>query len=131
MKKDSQIQLSPQQIMCMKNNKAIAKAKFIQNICEEKVAKYGEKGMPFPNIEDLLVEWTWLDSLLGELRKPYMENLLEFVTQEARGRIHIYPPLALIFNALNICPFDKVKVVIINKDHHGKDVTIGVKIESD
>ena len=32
----------------------------------------------------------------------------------------IYPPGKLIFNAFNLCPFDKVKVVIIGQDpYHG------------
>lgn len=126
-KKDAQIQLSPQQTMRMETNKAIAKAKLIQKICEDKVAESREKGMPFPKLEDLLVERTWLDALPGELQKPYTEKLSEFVTQEARGRIHIYPPPALIFNALNICPFDKVKVVIIGQDpYHGPGQAMGL-----
>ena len=35
-------------------------------------------------------------------------------------RYAIYPPGKLIFNAFNLCPFDKVKVVIIGQDpYHG------------
>jgi len=126
-KKDAEIQLSPQQTMRMETNKAIAKAKRIQKICEEKVAESREKGIPYPKLEDLLVERTWLDALPGELQKPYMEKLSQFVTQEARGTIHIYPPPALVFNALNICPFDKVKVVIIGQDpYHGPGQAMGL-----
>lgn len=126
-KKDAQIQLSPQQTMRMETNKAIARAKRIQKICEEKVVESREKSIPFPKLEELLVERTWLDALPGELQKPYMEKLSEFVTQEARGRIPIYPPPALVFNALNICPFDKVKVVIIGQDpYHGPGQAMGL-----
>jgi len=42
-----------------------------------------------------------------------MENISKFMIQKARERIHIYPPLVLVFNALRISSFDKVKVVII------------------
>lgn len=126
-KKDAILQLSPQQTMRMETNKAIARAKRIQKICEEKVAKSREENIPFPKLEELLVERTWLDALPGELQKPYMEKLSEFVTQEARGRIPIYPPPALVFNALNICPFDKVKVVIIGQDpYHGPGQAMGL-----
>ena len=36
--------------------------------------------------------------------------------REEYGRYACYPPGRLIFNAFNLCPFDKVKVVIIGQD---------------
>lgn len=50
-----------------------------------------------------------------EFDKPYFEQLTQFVRAEYQTRT-IYPPARLIFNAFNLCPFDKVKVVIIGQD---------------
>ena len=57
--------------------------------------------------------------LAGEFEKPYCAALTDFVRQEDRTAT-CYPPGKLIFNAFNLCPFDKVKVVIIGQDpYHG------------
>ena len=47
--------------------------------------------------------------------KPYFAGLTEFVRSEYTSTT-CYPPGSLIFNAFNLCPFDKVKVVIIGQD---------------
>ena len=44
-----------------------------------------------------------------------MTSLTDFVREEySHGPV--YPPARLIFNAFDLCPFDKVKVVIIGQD---------------
>ena len=61
------------------------------------------------------IEPTWQECLQGEFEKPYFAQLTQAVRQEyAAGTC--YPPGRLIFNAFNLCPFDKVKVVIIGQD---------------
>lgn len=61
------------------------------------------------------IEESWRVRLQPEFDKPYFEHLAEFVRKEyAEGKV--YPPARLIFNAFDICPFDKVKVVIIGQD---------------
>ncbi|MDL2200057.1 uracil-DNA glycosylase [Halopseudomonas aestusnigri] len=62
----------------------------------------------------------WLDALQGEFAQPYMQQLRDFLQAEkAAGKV-IFPPGALIFNALNSTPLDKVRVVIIGQDpYHG------------
>ena len=46
-------------------------------------------------------------------------KLTNFVRQEYQTTT-VYPPGRLIFNAFNLCPFNKVKVVIIGQDpYHG------------
>lgn len=63
---------------------------------------------------------SWQAVIGDELRKPYMENLRDFLKQEKAAGKTIYPPGPLIFNAFNHTPFDKVKVVIIGQDpYHG------------
>ena len=55
---------------------------------------------------------TWRYNLQGADKK-------EFVKSEY-SQYQIFPPGRLIFNAFNLCPFDKVKVVIIGQDpYHG------------
>ena len=57
--------------------------------------------------------------LAPEFDKPYFITLTDFVRNEYKSG-PIYPPGKLIFNAFNLCPFDKVKVVIIGQDpYHG------------
>ena len=62
----------------------------------------------------------WLDALPGGFAQPYMQQLRDFLQAEkAAGKV-VFPPGALIFNALNSTPLDKVRVVIIGQDpYHG------------
>ena len=65
------------------------------------------------------IEETWKVRLQGEFDKPYFGLLTDFVRREYRQGT-VYPPGSLIFNAFNLCPFDRVKVVIIGQDpYHG------------
>ena len=51
----------------------------------------------------------------GEFEKPYFRQLTDAVREEY-AKNACFPPGSLIFNAFNLCPFDKVKVVIIGQD---------------
>ena len=65
------------------------------------------------------IDPSWKEHLSEEFAKPYFIDLTNFVRQEYQTAI-CYPPGRLIFNAFNLCPFDKVKVVIIGQDpYHG------------
>ena len=65
------------------------------------------------------IEDSWKRHLAPEFEKEYFINLTDFVRKEYQ-QTTIYPPGKLIFNAFNLCPFDKVKVVIIGQDpYHG------------
>lgn len=65
------------------------------------------------------IEESWKVHLQPEFEKDYFRTLTEFVKSEY-SQYAIYPPGKLIFNAFNLCPFDKVKVVIIGQDpYHG------------
>src|SRR4030043_455420 len=68
---------------------------------------------------DIRIESTWKTRLSEEFEKEYFIRLSEFVKDEYRMRT-IFPPGSLIFNAFNLCPFDKIKAVIIGQDpYHG------------
>lgn len=68
---------------------------------------------------EVRIEPSWHEVLKDEFEKPYFSLLTSFVRKEYQTQT-IYPPAKLIFNAFDICPFDKVKVVIIGQDpYHG------------
>lgn len=68
---------------------------------------------------DVRIEPGWKSRLSGEFQKEYFLKLSDFVRNEYRTNV-IYPPAGLIFNAFDLCPFDKVKAVIIGQDpYHG------------
>lgn len=65
------------------------------------------------------IEESWKQQLQEEFEKPYFEALTHFVKNEYAQGV-VYPPGKLIFNAFNLCPLDRVKVVIIGQDpYHG------------
>lgn len=56
----------------------------------------------------------------AEFEKEYMQNLRNFLLYEKRAGKTIYPAGGEIFNAFNLTPFDRVKVVILGQDpYHG------------
>lgn len=62
------------------------------------------------------IEQTWKDALASEFDKDYFIKLTDFVRAEYMSGKKIYPAPANIFNAFNLCPLDKVKVVMIGQD---------------
>lgn len=61
------------------------------------------------------IDNSWREHIGAEFEKPYFSALTDFVRHEYTTTT-CYPPGALIFNAFNLCPFDRVKVVIIGQD---------------
>jgi len=75
---------------------------------------------------DVKIEQSWKELLKDEFEKDYFVNLVNFIKQEYKTRT-IYPPGKDIFNAFDLCPVDKVKVVIIGQDpYHGKGQAHGL-----
>lgn len=68
---------------------------------------------------DVKIEETWKSKLKDEFDKEYFIRLSQFVKEEYRTNA-TFPPGSLIFNAFNLCPFERVKAVIIGQDpYHG------------
>lgn len=68
---------------------------------------------------DVRLDPTWKEKLKEEFEKPYFKRLADFVRAEYVGKI-VYPPPGCIFQALDLVPFDKVRVVILGQDpYHG------------
>lgn len=76
----------------------------------ESVSKWVNKTM------NVKIEDSWKNALSDEFDKDYFIKLTDFVRGEYLSGKAIYPAPANIFNAFNLCPLDKVKVVIIGQD---------------
>lgn len=66
------------------------------------------------------IENSWKEVLQEEFDKEYFKNLVAFVKQ-AYATTTVYPKGKNIFNAFNLCPFDKTKVVIIGQDPYHEE----------
>lgn len=64
---------------------------------------------------EVKIEDSWKKRLQKEFDKPYFEQLVRFVKSEY-GRSHVLPAGKQIFHVFNLCPFEKVKVVILGQD---------------
>ena len=72
------------------------------------------------------IEKSWFNHLSAEFEKDYMIKLSLFLKEEKKTKI-IYPLGSKIFNAFNLTPFSKVKVVILGQDpYHGPDQANGL-----
>ena len=73
------------------------------------------------------IEESWREALQSEFDKPYFANLVARLhAEKAEGRV-IFPPGGQIFRAFDLCPLDKVKVVILGQDpYHGYGQAMGL-----
>lgn len=73
------------------------------------------------------MEEGWKKALAEEFGAEYMKELKKKLVEEMENGIVIYPPSKQIFNAFNLTPFDKVKVVILGQDpYHSKGQAHGL-----
>ncbi len=70
-------------------------------------------------MQEVKIDASWKKHLEGEFEKPYFLELSKFV-REQYTTATVYPPPKNIFRAFDLCPFEKVKVVILGQDpYHG------------
>ena len=75
---------------------------------------------------NVAIEPTWKRHVAEEFEKPYFKTLAEFVRSEYECRV-VYPPPKAIFRAFELCPFDRVSVVILGQDpYHGRGQANGL-----
>ena len=68
---------------------------------------------------EVKIEPTWKAVLTDEFGKKYFAALTAFVKDEYKKGA-VYPAPKNIFRAFDLCPFDKVKVVVLGQDpYHG------------
>ena len=62
----------------------------------------------------------WKEALEGYTSSASFKQLSEFVKAERESGATIYPPENEVFSALNLCPLERAKVVIVGQDpYHG------------
>ncbi len=63
---------------------------------------------------------SWKTVLESEFKSPYMTRLRKFLKKELTTGKSVHPPMKELFAALDLCPLDEVRVVIIGQDpYHG------------
>jgi uracil-DNA glycosylase len=73
------------------------------------------------------MEEGWKKALAEEFSAEYMKGLKKKLTEELKSGAILYPPPKQIFNAFNLTPFNKVKVVILGQDpYHGRGQAHGL-----
>lgn len=79
------------------------------------------------NLAHVKMDASWKEQLAEEFTAPYMLALKEFLIHEKQAGKVIYPRSDLIFNAFNLSPFNKTKVVILGQDpYHGPNQAHGL-----
>lgn len=67
----------------------------------------------------MMITEKWDEVLSAEYRKPYFSALMDSVEREY-SRYEVYPPRDLIYAAMKLVDYDKVRVVILGQDpYHG------------
>lgn len=72
------------------------------------------------------LEPSWHEKLEAEFEEPYFEKLRAFVKNEYQ-KGDVYPHPKNMFRAFDVCPFEKVKVVVLGQDpYHGRGQANGL-----
>jgi len=72
------------------------------------------------DLSNYLIEESWKNALSDFMLSERFEKLSKFISYEQSQGATIYPPESDVFSALNLCPLNKVKVVIVGQDpYHG------------
>lgn len=73
------------------------------------------------------IEDSWSPYLSPEFKKPYMQELMEFLKKENSAGKKIYPDEARVLEAFRLTPLKNVKVVILGQDpYHGEGQAHGL-----
>lgn len=76
---------------------------------------------------DIQIEKSWKEALGAEFEKPYFAALVQELHRQKQAGEVIFPPGGQIFKAFELCPLDKVKVVILGQDpYHGYGQAMGL-----
>ncbi|MCY3885767.1 MAG: uracil-DNA glycosylase, partial [Gammaproteobacteria bacterium] len=78
-------------------------------------------------LDRVKLDAAWKEALSSEFTSGYMSNLRSFLVNELRSGKRIHPPMSKMFAAMDLCPLNQVKVVIIGQDpYHGRDQAHGL-----
>lgn len=80
---------------------------------------------------EVRIDPSWQKRLAREFNEPYFADLAAFIRKEYADET-VYPPPAYIFRAFDLCPFERVKVVILGQDpYHGTKQANGLAFAVD
>ncbi|HEU4677134.1 MAG TPA: uracil-DNA glycosylase [Candidatus Paceibacterota bacterium] len=69
---------------------------------------------------DVSIEPSWKEALKEEFDAPYFRELSDTVRNAYLANSAVYPPPRDVFRAFELCPFERVRVVILGQDpYHG------------
>lgn len=75
---------------------------------------------------EVRIDASWKKALDGEFNEQYWKLLTSHVRKEYQTKV-VYPPAKNVFHAFDLCPFDRVKVVIVGQDpYHGQGQANGL-----
>ncbi len=77
---------------------------------------------------EVTIEPSWRKAITSELEKDYFKQLLVNIKADyLLNEPPVYPLASDVFTALNLCPFNQVKVVILGQDpYHGEGQAHGL-----
>ena len=76
--------------------------------------------------KELKIEKSWSKVLAEEFQKEYFLDLWKKIKKEYKDK-KIFPEFANIFHALDLTPFESVRVIIVGQDpYHGKGQAHGL-----
>jgi len=82
-------------------------------------------------MKNVIIEKSWKKALKDQFKEPYFKNLANFVRNEYLTS-EVFPPQKKIFSAFELCPIEKVRVVIIGQDpYHGPGQANGLSFAVD
>lgn len=89
------------------------------------------RGTVLQNHMNVKIERSWKEKLDGEFDKSYFAELTDFVKKEYQDGA-VYPAPKNIFRAFDLCPFEKVNVVLLGQDpYHGERQATGLAFAVD
>ena len=79
------------------------------------------------NLADIKMSEDWKLFLKDELLSPYFADIKAKYILALKEKQKIYPPPALTFNAFNLCPLNKLKIVLLGQDpYHQENQAMGL-----
>ncbi|MCR2061925.1 uracil-DNA glycosylase [Campylobacter helveticus] len=79
------------------------------------------------NPQNIKINPDWKEFLKEEFEKPYFLNIKRYYVEALKMSKTIYPPANLTFNAFNLTPLNRVKIVLLGQDpYHKQNQAMGL-----
>lgn len=103
------------------NEKAKATPAEKANVTPDKQTEEAKGKSSDLNLFEYLHDINWISALESEFKKDYFIQLQNLLQKDYKAGVQVFPPKDLIFNAFNLTPISKVKVVILGQDPYHDD----------